>query len=174
MEICTNGYRIEHRLTEIAPHLDLLRVSLEGVGSTNDGIRGQGSYQSALKSLGLARNIDEVLPLASILAKLGVRQLKLHHLRSVGNAADHPELLVTAPSAYGRLREELDDQQRAAVAEVIGGALDHNTFVAGGRYLGKPWLRDAEISAWHVLLASRRTYGTEDDRKRFLEAWGNA
>ncbi|MGS2588742.1 hypothetical protein [Streptomyces hebeiensis] len=69
---------------------------------------------------------------------------------------------------------ELDDQQRDAVAEVIGGALDHNTFVAGGRYLGKLWLRDAETSAWHVLLASRKTYETEDDRKRFLEAWGNA
>ncbi|MFF4827093.1 hypothetical protein ACFY20_29530 [Streptomyces sp. NPDC001312] len=69
---------------------------------------------------------------------------------------------------------ELDDRQRDAVAEVIGRALDHNTFVAGGRYLGKLWLRDAEISAWHVLLASRRAYETEDDRKRFLEAWSNA
>ncbi|MFE2045745.1 radical SAM protein [Streptomyces sp. NPDC059477] len=122
VEICTNGYRVERRLIEIAPHLDLLRVSLEGIRSTHDGIRRQGSYRSALNSLSLARdlgvstgatmtitsrNIDEVLPLASILAQLGVRQLKLHHLRVVGNAADHPELLVTTPSAYGRLREEL-------------------------------------------------------------------
>lgn len=122
VEICTNGYRIVRRLAEIAPHLDLLRVSLEGVGSTNDGIRRYGSYQSALDSLSLARdlgvptgatmtvtsrNVGEVLPLAGILARLGVRQLKLHHLRPVGNAADHPELLVTDPAAYGRLREEL-------------------------------------------------------------------
>ncbi|MEU3823728.1 radical SAM protein [Streptomyces sp. SID486] len=122
VEICTNGYRIERRLTEIAPYLDLLRVSLEGVGSTNDGIRKRGSYQSALSSLGLARdlgvptgatmtvtsrNIGEVLPLASVLGQLGVRQLKLHHLRPVGNAAAHPELLVTETTAYGRLREEL-------------------------------------------------------------------
>ncbi|WP_129841587.1 radical SAM protein [Streptomyces sp. RFCAC02] len=122
VEICTNGYRIERRLTEIAPHLDLLRVSLEGIGSTNDGIRRQGSYQSALDSLGLARdlgvptgvtmtvtsrNIDEILPLAGVLSQYGVQQLKLHHLRVVGNAADHPELLVTSLSAYGRLREEL-------------------------------------------------------------------
>ncbi|WP_181793239.1 radical SAM protein [Streptomyces sp. WELS2] len=122
VEICTNGYRIERRLTEIAPHLDLLRVSLEGVGSTNDGMRKRGSYQSALSCLSLARdlgvpagvtmtvtsqNISEVLPLAGILGQLGVRQLKLHHLRPVGNAADHPELLVTDTAAYGRLREEL-------------------------------------------------------------------
>ncbi|MFE9169392.1 radical SAM protein [Streptomyces kebangsaanensis] len=122
VEICTNGYRIERHLTEIAPHLDLLRVSLEGVGSTNDGIRRHGSYQSALNSLGLARdlgvptgatmtvtsrNIREVLTLARVLAQFGVQQLKLHHLRPVGNAAEHPELLVTDPTAYGRLREEL-------------------------------------------------------------------
>ncbi|MFJ9926682.1 radical SAM protein [Streptomyces misionensis] len=122
VEICTNGYRIERRLTEIAPHLDLLRVSLEGVGSANDGIRRRGSYQSALSSLRLARdlgvptgatmtvtsrNIGEVLPLASVLGQLGVRQLKLHQLRPVGNAADHPELLITDTAAYGRLREEL-------------------------------------------------------------------
>ncbi|MEU9397872.1 hypothetical protein AB0D86_48885 [Streptomyces sp. NPDC048324] len=69
---------------------------------------------------------------------------------------------------------QLDEQQRDAVTEVIGGALDHDTFVAGGRYLGKLWLRDTETAAWHVLLASRRTYETEDDRKRFLEAWSNA
>ncbi|MEV6652701.1 radical SAM protein [Streptomyces sp. NPDC051219] len=122
VEICTNGYRIERRLTEIAPHLDLLRVSLEGVGSTNDRIRRFGSYQGALSALNLARelgvttgatmtvtsrNIDEVLPLARILQTFGVQQLKLHHLRAVGNASDHPELLVTDPAAYSRLREEL-------------------------------------------------------------------
>ncbi|MGM7442600.1 radical SAM protein [Streptomyces tunisiensis] len=126
VEICTNGYRIERRLAEIAPHLDLLRVSLEGVGSTNDGIRKHGSYQSALSSLSLARdlrvptgatmtatsrNIGEVLPLARILAQFGVQQLKLHHLRPVGNAAEHPELLVTDPAAYGRLREELAEAE---------------------------------------------------------------
>ncbi|WP_405606439.1 hypothetical protein [Streptomyces sp. NBC_00076] len=34
--------------------------------------------------------------------------------------------------------------------------------------------RDAETTAWHVLLARRRLHQTEDDRKRFLDAWGNA
>jgi hypothetical protein len=69
---------------------------------------------------------------------------------------------------------ELDDQQRDAVTEVIGAALAHDALVAGGRYLGQLWLRDSESSAWHVLLARRRLHETEDDRKRFLEAWGNA
>ncbi|MGW2858329.1 radical SAM protein [Streptomyces sp. NPDC001205] len=124
VEICTNGYPIERRLAEIAPHLDLLRVSLEGVGSTNDHIRKSGSYASALaalrhaQDLGVAtgatmtvtsHNIAEVLPLARILQQVGVGQLKLHCLRPVGHAATHPELLVTDPAAYTRLREQLHD-----------------------------------------------------------------
>lgn len=122
VEICTNGYRIERRLTEIAPDLDLLRVSLEGIGSTNDHIRKFGSYQSALSALDIARglgvrtgatmtvtsrNIDEVLPLARTLQQYGAEQLKLHCLRPVGNAAAHPELLITDPAAYIRLRGQL-------------------------------------------------------------------
>ncbi|MBZ6132781.1 hypothetical protein [Streptomyces olivaceus] len=69
---------------------------------------------------------------------------------------------------------DLDDQQRDAVAEVIGDALAQEQFAGSSRYLGCLWLRDAETTAWHVLLASRKTQDTEDDRKRFLEAWGNA
>ncbi|MFE4960652.1 radical SAM protein [Streptomyces sp. NPDC056653] len=122
VEICTNGYRIERRLTEIAPDLDLLRVSLEGIGSTNDHIRKFGSYQSALSALDIARglgvrsgatmtvtsrNIDEVLPLARTLQQYGAEQLKLHCLRPIGNAAAHPELLIADPAAYIRLRGQL-------------------------------------------------------------------
>jgi Fe-coproporphyrin III synthase len=128
VEICTNGYRIERRLTEIAPYLDLLRVSLEGIGATNDHIRKFGSYQGALSALDLARelglatgatmtvtarNIDEVVPLARTLQDFGARQLKLHCMRPVGNAADHPELLVTDPAAYARLREQLKGAELA-------------------------------------------------------------
>ncbi|WP_435178713.1 radical SAM protein [Actinacidiphila sp. bgisy145] len=122
VEICTNGYRIERRLTEIAPYLDLLRISLEGNGATNDAIRRYGSYQGALsalnhaRDLGIptgatmtvnARNIDEVLPLARTLQDYGARQLKLHRLRPVGNAAHHPELRISDTTAYARLREQL-------------------------------------------------------------------
>ncbi|GAA0927322.1 MULTISPECIES: radical SAM protein [Streptomyces violaceusniger group] len=122
VEICTNGYRIERRLTEIAQYLDLLRFSLEGIGATNDHIRKAGSYRSALSALKLARelgvrtgatmtvtsrNIDEVLPLARTLQELGAYQMKLHCLRPVGNAAAHPELLVTETTRYTRLREQL-------------------------------------------------------------------
>jgi Fe-coproporphyrin III synthase len=128
VEICTNGYRIERRLAAIAPDLDLLRVSLEGIGATNDQLRRFGSYQGAVstliaaRELGVAtgatmtvnaRNIDQVLPLARTLQEFGARQLKLHCLRPVGYAADHPELVVTEPAAYARLREELQAAELA-------------------------------------------------------------
>jgi MoaA/NifB/PqqE/SkfB family radical SAM enzyme len=54
-------------------------------------------------------NIDDVVELAAVLEELDVRQLKLHQLRPVGNAALHPDLLVDDASAYTRLRQQLQD-----------------------------------------------------------------
>ncbi|MER6126098.1 hypothetical protein ABT173_26440 [Streptomyces sp. NPDC001795] len=66
---------------------------------------------------------------------------------------------------------ELDDGKRDAVAELIGGALD---VIGSARYFGNLWLRDAETTAWHVVLADHRKHETAEDRERFLEAWRNA
>lgn len=56
-----------------------------------------------------SQNIGEVVPLAQTLQEIGVRQLKLHCLRPVGNACDHPELFVADPAGYMRQREQLRD-----------------------------------------------------------------
>ncbi|MFI1173277.1 hypothetical protein [Streptomyces melanogenes] len=69
---------------------------------------------------------------------------------------------------------ELAPSQRTAVAEVIGSALDRRTIGVGGSYGGELWLRDAEMSAWRVALASRREFETAQDRERFFEAWRRA
>ncbi|MGY1437043.1 hypothetical protein [Streptomyces reniochalinae] len=69
---------------------------------------------------------------------------------------------------------ELTPSQRTAVAEVIGSALDSGTIGVSGRYGGELWLRDAEMSAWRVALASRRQFETSQDRKQFFEAWRRA
>lgn len=58
--------------------------------------------------------------------------------------------------------EELNSDEHDAVADLIGGALD---FLGGARYLGKLWLRDAETTAWHALLARRRRHHTTEDRE---------
>ncbi|WP_280339740.1 radical SAM protein [Nocardia neocaledoniensis] len=124
VEICTNGYRIGPRLREIAPCIDLLRISLEGLDATNDRIRRDGSYTAAIETIDLAHNlgvatgatltvnrynIDEVVDLAETLQSHGVTQLKLHQLRAVGNAAQHPDMLITDPAAYTRLRHRLGE-----------------------------------------------------------------
>jgi MoaA/NifB/PqqE/SkfB family radical SAM enzyme len=126
VEICTNGYRIGRQLREIAPCIDLLRISLEGIGATNDRIRNAGSYDAAMESIALANtlgvptgatltvnryNIDEVVHLAETLQSLGVRQLKLHQLRAVGHAEKHTDMLITDSAAYTRLRRQLGETQ---------------------------------------------------------------
>lgn len=155
VDICTNGYRIERRLTEIASDLDLLRVSLEGIGSTNDHVRKFGSYRSALSALDTARalgvrtgatltvtfrNIDEVLPLARTLEHYGVEELKLHCLRPVGNAADHPELIVTDAAAYRRLRDQL--QTADLTIEVI---VDEDLSEHGAPEVSAPFVDPTQI-----------------------------
>lgn len=122
VEICTNGYRIERRLHDCADAIDLLRVSLEGLRQANDRIRRTGSFAAAMRTLDEARRlsiatgatmtvtkdtVDDVLSLARLLQEHGVRQLKLHCLRPVGNAADHPELTVTDPVAYTAMLDEV-------------------------------------------------------------------
>jgi MoaA/NifB/PqqE/SkfB family radical SAM enzyme len=122
VEICTNGYRIQRRLAEVAPSVDLLRVSLEGLGEVNDGLRRAGSYDEVLRTLEAARtlgvptgatmtvnarNAHQVIDLARVVQEHGGRQLKLHALRPVGNAATHPELALISPQALADLRQQL-------------------------------------------------------------------
>ncbi|MFF4448186.1 radical SAM protein [Streptomyces sp. NPDC001502] len=128
VEICTNGHRIERPLTEIARYVDLLRISLEGTGSANGRIRKVGSFRSALRALGFARelgvrtaatltvtsrNIDEVPSLARAVQDLGGRELRLHCLQPLGHAANHPDLLIAHSAAYARLRDQLQEARLA-------------------------------------------------------------
>lgn len=123
VEICSNGhFGFRRRLEAVAPHLDKLRISLEGLEATNDRIRKPGSFRSAIKTIALARSLgitvgvtmtvtalslQDVLPLARILDRLGVTELKLHCLRPVGNAAHHPELAVHDDREYEALHQDL-------------------------------------------------------------------
>lgn len=124
VDICTNGHAgFLTRLERVAPYLDKLRVSLEGLRETNDRIRQRGSFASAFRTIALARrrgvtvgvtmtvtalNVGEVVPLARLLERRGVAELKLHCLRPVGNATGHPDLFVTDETAYARLHEQID------------------------------------------------------------------
>ncbi len=53
----TNGWLLEQRLSEVAPHLDLLFVSLDGIGETHDRLRGiPRSFDRATHGIRLARS----------------------------------------------------------------------------------------------------------------------
>jgi MoaA/NifB/PqqE/SkfB family radical SAM enzyme len=125
VEICTNGHDgFRNKIEAVAPVLDKFRVSLDGLQTTHDALRQRGSFTAAMSMLDLAmrigittaatmtvtnHNLDEVVPLARLLHEHGVRELKLHCLRLVGNAAHNPDLQVTDPSRYGGLHRAIAD-----------------------------------------------------------------
>ncbi|MFG1706483.1 radical SAM protein [Nonomuraea sp. M3C6] len=109
-EICTNGYKRRAMLTRCANHLDMLRVSLDGgTAQIHDRIRRPGSFDAAFDTLTWAAqrtsigatctltadNIGTVPALAERLRDLGARDLTLHRVRPVGNAATNGVTPVT-------------------------------------------------------------------------------
>ncbi|MFF3612480.1 hypothetical protein [Streptomyces sp. NPDC002580] len=71
--------------------------------------------------------------------------------------------------------DEMTPPQRVAVGEVIGQALVESDHLPDlkTQVIGELWLRDLELTAWHVLHADRRS-DDPDGRKAFLEAWTKA
>ena len=54
--LVTNGWLLEQRLSEVAPHLDLLFVSLDGIGETHDRLRGiPRSFERAVQGMRASR-----------------------------------------------------------------------------------------------------------------------
>jgi Fe-coproporphyrin III synthase len=102
-EICTNGYKRRAFLARCADSLDMLRVSLDGgTDEAHNRIRRTGSFEEALGTLRWARernlpfgatctltgeNIETIPLLAEQLRNLDARDLTLHRVRAVGNAA---------------------------------------------------------------------------------------
>ena len=66
---------------------------------------------------------------------------------------------------------ELNNDQRTAVARMIGDTLS-DLAIEDDQHIGELWLRDAQITAWRVLLAGHSN-GTKN-RGQFFEAWQNA
>jgi MoaA/NifB/PqqE/SkfB family radical SAM enzyme len=123
VEICTNGHSgFRAKVLAVAPVLDKLRVSLDGLAASHDRIRQPGSFASAINTIDTAvalgvtvgatmtitdHNLEQVVPLARLLQRHGVSELKLHALRLVGNAAANPDLEVRDISRYGALHRQI-------------------------------------------------------------------
>lgn len=125
VEICTNGhFGFRAKVKAVAPVLDKLRVSLDGLAASHDRIRQPGSFASAMNMIDAAvklglpvgatmtvteYNLDEVVPLARLLQDHGAAELKLHALRLVGNALANPDLAVRDTGRYDALHRKLRD-----------------------------------------------------------------
>lgn len=110
-EVCTNGWRRRTQLAACLPHLDLLRVSVDGgTAAAHDRLRRPGSFAQAMDTLQWARgqdtavgvtctltgeNAGTVSALARRLVALGADDLTLHRVRAVGNAAANALTPVT-------------------------------------------------------------------------------
>lgn len=178
--VCTNGYRIEKVLGGVAPYLDHLRVSLEGVGQTNDSIRRPGSFKAALKTLQSARelgvpasvtmtvtstNVSEVAELARIVEPLGVATIKLHQLRLVGNAKDHPELLCSG-SALSVLADEIETVRRqTGISILLDDDLDNEKLITAQNEIDAFELERIEIQPDGAMYVSCKAVG--DDSNAF-------
>lgn len=157
VEVGTDGYRIERWLAEISPYVDLLGISLDGLGPVRRSVHQSGRPGrpgSALRAFELARafgvrtgatmrvtsrNLDEVLPLARTAEELGARRLTLRCPRPLGHAANHPGILTGNSAAYARLRRRL---REALAIEVV---VEEDPPDGGGPGAGSPAGGPAEV-----------------------------
>ena len=104
--VTTNGLILDaYRLERLAPHLDLLAISLDGVEESHDRIRGlPGAFQKMRTNLGRLRevglpfgfiftltfnNLHELASVAGFAVAEGARLLQIHPLERVGRARDY-------------------------------------------------------------------------------------
>lgn len=176
--VCTNGYRIGKILTNVQPYLDLLRVSLEGIGKTHDEIRRPGSFTAALETLRLAQqlnisssvtmtitttNVGQVAELARIIEGYGVTILKLHQLRLVGNAKEHPELLCDG-SALKILAEQIQKANQIGISVLLDDDLDfERSIIPGNLEMDAFELERVEIQPDGAMYVSCKAVGSNSN-----------
>ena len=145
--LVTNGWLLEQRLSELAPHLDLLFVSLDGIGPTHDRLRGiPRSYERAVKGMKASR---EEVP--TVISHTVTRE-NLHESELVVELAERLEVGVTVQIAYDYQKADAMSPQADRLRPVIerlrdlrkSGApllesVDYFDAILGSWYGEKPW-----------------------------------
>ena len=145
--LVTNGWLLEHRLSEIAPHLDLLFVSIDGIGETHDRLRGiPRSFERAVRGIRACRS--EVPTFISHT----VTRDNLDDAEKVVELAERLDIGLTVQIAYDyatadpmapqpdRLRptvERLRDLRRSGAP--LMESIDYFDAILGSWYGEKPW-----------------------------------
>jgi len=145
--LVTNGWLLEHRLPEIADHLDLLFVSLDGIGDTHDRLRGiPRSFERAVRGMRASRS-----EVPTVISHTMTRE-NLDHTERVVELAEWLDVGLTVQVAYDyrtasplspdrdRLRlaiERLRDLRKSGAP--LLESIDYFDAILGSWYEGKPW-----------------------------------
>ena len=145
--VVTNGWLLKNRINEMAPYLDLLFVSLDGIGDLHDRLRGiPRSFEKAVEGIRAARhrlpvaisstltaeNMDDAERLVALAEKLGVGvtfQVAYNYSTAQSLAPVGEKLRVTLQRLL-RLKE-----QGAPILE----SREYFTSVIDSWYRGIPW-----------------------------------
>jgi len=145
--LVTNGWLLENRVEEIAPYLDLLFVSLDGIGETHDRLRGiPRSFERAVRGMRASR-----AEVPTIISHTVTRD-NLDHAERVVELAEQLDVALTVQIAYdyrtadplsperGKLRpiiERLRDLRKSGAP--LLESVDYFDAILGSWYGGRPW-----------------------------------
>ena len=145
--LVTNGWLLEHRLPEISEYLDLLFVSLDGIGATHDRLRGiPRSYERAVRGMRASRS-----EVPTVISHTVTRD-NLDHAEKIVELAEQLDVGVTVQIAYdyrtaetmspdkARLRptiERLRDLRKSGAP--ILESIDYFDAILGSWYGDRPW-----------------------------------
>ncbi|HTW55124.1 MAG TPA: PTO1314 family radical SAM protein [Thermoplasmata archaeon] len=145
--LVTNGWLLEQRLSEIADHLDILFVSLDGIGATHDRLRGiPRSFERAVRGMRASR-----ADVPTVISHTMTRE-NLDDTEKVVELAEQLEVGVTVQVAYDYRTAESLSPERARLRTAIerlrdlrrSGApllesVDYFDAILGSWYEGRPW-----------------------------------
>lgn len=145
--LVTNGWLLENRLSEIADHLDLLFVSVDGIGRTHDRLRGiPRSFDRAVRGMRASRS-----EVPTVISHTMTRE-NLDHAERVVELAEQLEVGLTVQVAYDyqtasplspeheRLRRTIECLRdlRKSGAPLLE-SVEYFDAILGSWYHGKPW-----------------------------------
>ena len=140
--LVTNGWLLEHRLPEIAPHLDLLFVSLDGIGETHDRLRGiPRSFGRAVQGMRASRS--EVPTLISHT----VTKDNLDHAEKVVELAERLDIGLTVQIAYDYTTADPMSPERDRLRPTIERLRDLRK--SGAPLMESPGYFDAILDSWY-------------------------
>jgi len=146
--LVTNGWLLEDRLSEIADHLDLLFVSVDGIGETHDQLRGvPRSFERAVKGMRASRS-----EVPTVISYTLTRE-NLDHVGRIVELAEWLDVSLTVQIAHdyraadplspdrARLRSTIEQLRdlRASGAPLLESTAYFDA-ILGSWYLGRPWV----------------------------------